>query len=37
MHCGFEPTAVIDTLAHPFKALYVYLRGPHTVPISMDL
>ena len=28
MHSGFEPTAVIDTLAHPLKALSVYLRGP---------
>ena len=28
MHCGFEPTAVNDALAHPFKALSVYLRGP---------
>ena len=28
MHSGFEPTAVNDTLAHPFKALYVRLRGP---------
>ncbi len=28
MHCGFEPTAINDTLAHPLKALSVYLRGP---------
>ena len=28
MHCGFEPTAINDTLAHPLKALCVYLRGP---------
>jgi hopanoid biosynthesis associated radical SAM protein HpnH len=30
LHSGFEPTAVNDALAHPFKALYVYLRGPRT-------
>jgi len=27
-HCGFEPTAVNDALAHPLKALKVALRGP---------
>jgi len=30
MHCGFEATAVNDTLEHPLKALGVYLRGPAT-------
>jgi hopanoid biosynthesis associated radical SAM protein HpnH len=30
MHSGFEPTAVNDTLTHPLKALYVYLRGQRT-------
>ena len=30
MHSGFEPTAVNDTLAHPFKALSVHLLGPRT-------
>jgi hopanoid biosynthesis associated radical SAM protein HpnH len=30
LHSGFEPTAVNDLLAHPLKALYVYLRGPAT-------
>jgi len=29
-HCGYEPTAVNDTVAHPFKALGVFLRGPRT-------
>ena len=29
-HCGFEPTAVDDALAHPLKALQVALRGPRT-------
>jgi len=30
LHSGFEATAVIDTLAHPLKALCVLLRGPRT-------
>jgi hopanoid biosynthesis associated radical SAM protein HpnH len=30
LHSGFEPTAVNDTLAHPLKALSVYIRGPRT-------
>jgi hopanoid biosynthesis associated radical SAM protein HpnH len=30
VHCGFEPTAVNDAVAHPLKALMVYLRGPRT-------
>ena len=29
-HCGFEPTAVNDAVAHPIKALKVALRGPRT-------
>jgi hopanoid biosynthesis associated radical SAM protein HpnH len=29
-HCGYEPTAVEDALAHPIKALTVALRGPRT-------
>ncbi len=29
VHCGYEPTAVEDTLAHPLKALGVALRGPN--------
>jgi hopanoid biosynthesis associated radical SAM protein HpnH len=28
VHCGYEPTAVNDTFAHPLKALRVALRGP---------
>ncbi len=27
VHSGFEPTAVNDTVAHPWKALKVWLRG----------
>lgn len=30
LHSGFEPTAVMDSLAHPLKALRVFLRGPGT-------
>lgn len=30
VHCGFEPTAVNDAVAHPLKALRVWLRGPRT-------
>lgn len=29
-HCGYEGSAVVDTLLHPFKALGVALRGPRT-------
>ncbi|MEK6384947.1 MAG: adenosyl-hopene transferase HpnH [Paraburkholderia tropica] len=30
VHCGFEATAVMDTVAHPLKALKVALSGPKT-------
>lgn len=30
VHCGFEPTAVADTVSHPIKALKVWLRGVDT-------
>ena len=30
VHCGYEPTAVDDTVSHPLKALMVALRGPAT-------
>ncbi len=30
VHCGYEATAVNDTLAHPIKALKVFLRGVET-------
>ncbi len=30
VHCGYEPTAVNDTLDHPLKALKVFLRGVRT-------
>ncbi|MCO6439665.1 MAG: adenosyl-hopene transferase HpnH [Nitrococcus mobilis] len=29
-HCGYEGSAVADTLLHPWKALGVSLRGPRT-------
>jgi hopanoid biosynthesis associated radical SAM protein HpnH len=29
-HCGFEPSAVQDAMAHPLKAAWVSLRGPKT-------
>ena len=30
VHCGYEPTAVEDTLMHPLRALGVALKGPRT-------
>ena len=30
VHCGFEPTAVNDTFAHPVKAWLTSRRGPRT-------
>ena len=30
VHCGYEPTAVNDTVAHPLKAFGVFLRGVGT-------
>ena len=29
-HCGYEATAVNDTIKHPLKALRVFLKGPRT-------
>ena len=29
-HCGYEATAVEDTLRHPWKALVASVRGPRT-------
>lgn len=29
-HCGYEGTAVEDTLKHPLKAFKIFLRGPRT-------
>lgn len=41
VHCGYEPTAVINTLAHPLRALKVATRGietekPMAPEISLD-
>ncbi|MBM08716.1 MAG: hopanoid biosynthesis associated radical SAM protein HpnH [Magnetovibrio sp.] len=30
VHCGYEATAVTDTIVHPIKALSVYMRGIRT-------
>jgi hypothetical protein len=30
VHCGYEPTAVDDTVSHPWKALMVSMRGVRT-------
>ena len=30
VHCGFEATAVNDTVNNPLKALGVFLKGPKT-------
>ena len=30
VHCGYEPTAVTETLKHPIKALRVALMGVNT-------
>ncbi|WP_316978718.1 adenosyl-hopene transferase HpnH [Shumkonia mesophila] len=38
VHCGYEPTAVIDTVAHPLKALKIALRGVDTEkPMVADI
>ncbi len=37
-HCGYEPTAAMDALAHPLKALMVGLRGPRlTGPMAPEI
>jgi len=30
VHCGYEPTAVTDTVNHPLKALRVFMQGINT-------
>lgn len=38
VHCGFEPTAVADTVSHPLKALKVFLKGVDTEgPMAPDI
>ena len=38
VHCGYEATAVADTLSHPFKALAVAFRGPSTErPMALEI
>lgn len=41
VHCGYEPTAVMDTVKHPLKALRIFLKGietekPMAPEISLD-
>jgi hopanoid biosynthesis associated radical SAM protein HpnH len=37
-HCGYEPTAAMDALAHPVKALMVGLRGPRVAgPMAPEI
>ena len=38
VHCGYEATAVMDTLAHPLKALKVFLKGPELdAPMATEI
>ena len=38
VHCGYEPTAVTDTIKHPFKALKVFLKGIETdAPMAEEI
>lgn len=38
VHCGYEPTAVTDTVKHPLKALKVFLKGVSTdKPMAPDI
>lgn len=38
VHCGYEATAVNDTVARPWRALRVFLRGPRTEgPLAPDI
>jgi hypothetical protein len=38
VHCGYEASAVADTVAHPLKALRVLLRGIETKkPMAPDI
>ena len=38
VHCGYEATAVADTVAHPLRALGVLLRGFETeAPMAPEI
>ena len=38
VHCGYEATAVTDTVSNPLKALKVALRGPRTdIPMAPEI
>ncbi|MFT4435973.1 adenosyl-hopene transferase HpnH [Caballeronia sp. 15715] len=36
VHCGFEATAVKDTISHPLKALKIAIRGPKTAGVFAE-
>ena len=41
VHCGYEPTAVMDTVKHQLRALRIFLKGietekPMAPEISLD-
>ncbi len=38
VHCGYEPTAVTDTVSNPLKALKVFMKGVSTeAPMAPDI
>ena len=38
VHCGYEPTAVMDTVRHPVKALLRAVRGIETeAPMAPEI
>ena len=38
VHCGYEASAVADTVAHPLKALGVWLKGIRTdIPMAPEI
>ena len=38
VHCGYEPTAVTDTIKHPLKALKVFFKGIEThAPMAEEI
>jgi len=37
-HCGYEPTAAADSIAHPIKSLIAAIRGPRTTgPMAPEI
>jgi hypothetical protein len=38
VHCGYEPTAVTETVSHPLRALKVWLKGVDTeAPMAREI